>query len=477
MIEGSIMRHTFALPLVMGLSATFLPLPVSVPGGLWIAQAQADSQQPAADSSEIARMLTVLGPEAAAQLQQWYDQTPENCGGPDQPGYLCSGVLLRATEANIEYFPWDPGQSSIDKGSVSFSWIRKDNSFSTPFARPNGFILYPPHEAPPEKDRSLTVLCTFPTNAFTNTRPERQGCGARSGSAIDTDFCQSLNIETAQQWIGRYEINQMRNGNICGWDLRVEPDQSVKWFNASSEAHQALPNDALWSVNNEVLLSVWQPGAGASLPLQSFFYSTGNARGRVNAQLDQIRYYRAFRQVLPIIQMKLPASKGEQASFSYDVRDQAVGPRASAYSVSFEDVPLGEHAEFESSGLSLFNLVGGIAEVTDERQSSALFNGHYVKADFSATMALPGGGPRTVSFSWGCDTGCRVEQVFQGVSSQLVPQGYSGPMVYGHFETVTSGPDVITLSIPDYTGNGKVFILDDVKVQPVPRVTDQGETP
>jgi len=84
------------------------------------------------------------GVEAAAELARWYNDKVTDCGNPGLAAALCSGVMLRATENNPAFLPWDPSNASIISGGVSFSWLRADSNFSNlVFGYRNGFIFYP----------------------------------------------------------------------------------------------------------------------------------------------------------------------------------------------------------------------------------------------------------------------------------------------------------------------------------------------
>lgn len=278
------------------------------------------------------------GAEAAAQLTRWYNRTDKDCGTVTRPSFLCSGVMIRATETNPQFLPWDPSSGSIASGGVSFSWLRKDNSFSQMvFSYRNGFIFYPSFDTPPGKNANIQTLCAFPHDGATNPRPQ-QGCGAHPNSLSNSSPCNEQGINTAELWIGRFNAAQNKYQDQCGWNVREGQPNSADRFYQNIRA-RGLMQPANWAVQNELRLATWPTGSGATLPIQSFFYVKGS-NGLDKARNDQSRYYQKYEQFVPIIQITLPASKGGTASFAYNEGDQGTIPAPGT--ITFESVPLAD---------------------------------------------------------------------------------------------------------------------------------------
>lgn len=66
------------------------------------AQTQLSIKQTA--SSQQLVELNKRDEQVVAQLKVWYDATTEDCGGPDKPSYLCSGIEMRAAETSPDAF-------------------------------------------------------------------------------------------------------------------------------------------------------------------------------------------------------------------------------------------------------------------------------------------------------------------------------------------------------------------------------------
>lgn len=398
-------------------------------------------------------------------LERWYGNVVDDCGGGEMPAYLCSGILLRATRSAVDFLPWEPTDRQIAKGSVAFSWLRQDDVFSTPARRQNGFILYPNQEVPSGQFSNLRVLCSFPTNAGTDQRPTLQGCGPVPSHERTTDTCQYLGVMTARQWLDLYP--DAGNSQVCGWDLRhAGGGTPARWFKLSAEAHQGLP-DALWALNNEVLVTAWPKGSGEQLPLHSFFHVQGSRQALIKAQHDQIRYYQRHGRVIPIVQLGFPASRQEGMSFDYDERDQAVGQPTRLGAADFEDAAVGQQA-YVASGAFEFELSGGRAGVSDRQHpaSQGLISKKHLSVNLAISVALEGVQRRRVAFSWGCNRPCALQKTIADEHIMLFEQEVDD-MVYGSMEFIVDGPEGLVL-VTDSEGDGMEMVLDNLEVQELP---------
>ncbi|MFJ3076899.1 MULTISPECIES: hypothetical protein [Pseudomonas] len=415
-------------------------------------------------AADATRMLNERAKAAVDQLNTWYNSTTDDCGGPDKPGYLCSGIALRTTTSSVGFLPWEPSDSQIEKGSVAFSWARRDSNFGKPFGNQNGLLLYPPQYAPPGSLAHLSMLCTFPINANTNQRPTLQGCGPIRGFEETTDTCQALAVNTAQQWLDKYP--QASNYRVCGWDLRHTPAASAAAFNTALKVRQGLP-DAHWSINNEVLLSVWEKGQGGALPVHSFFYVQGEREALAKAQYDQIRYQQLYEQLIPVVSVQFPADKAGSMAFSYAEQDQAVGRPTPTPHIDFEDVAPGHYARLVAHGVE-FQLDRQTRGVSDKPHegSKGLIKGHHLEADSSIKLVLEGPGRRLVTFAWGCNSYCAVQTTIAGEYEDLSEEG-PGAMHYGTKELIIDGPEVLTLTV-DTEEDDALLVFDNLIVQKLP---------
>ncbi|MGR3994430.1 hypothetical protein [Pseudomonas sp. 1121_17] len=415
-------------------------------------------------AADATSMLAARAKAAVDQLNTWYNNTTDDCGGPDKPGYLCSGITLRTTASRTGFLPWEPSDSQLEKGSVAFSWMRRDSNFGKPFGNQNGLILYPPHYAPPGKLANLHVLCSFPINANTNQRPTLQGCGPILGFEATTDTCQAMAVNTAQQWLDKYP--QANNYRVCGWDLRHASTSSATAFHTSLQARQGLI-DAFWSINNEVLLPVWTKGMGGTLPVHSFFYVDGEREALAKAQYDQIRYQQLYEQLVPVMSVRFPADRSGSMLFGYAEQDQAVGRPTPTPTIDFEDVLPGQYSRLTVQGVE-FLLERQLREVNDKphQESNGLISGKHLEVDSSIKLVLEGAGRRLVSFAWGCNSYCGVHTTIGDSYEELSDEG-PGAMRYGTKELIVDGPEALMLAV-DTEEEGAMLVFDNLRVQKLP---------
>lgn len=261
----------------------------------------------------------VDGPATAEALTRRYNDTVPNCGSDSKPAFLCSGVIIRVTTYGNDYDTWDPSPTAIKKGSVSFSYLRKDNNFRN-FAynqtNANGFIFYPIFDTPQGK-LDVPILCHFPMDGWTDNRTERAACGAYPGVA-GSEPCHQQGIITGAQWVAKYPPGTL-GSNICGFDIRDELNHYAgPNFYAALQAKSL--NKAYFEEQNEMLLQVWQPGQGQTLPIQAFFYSV--PAGLSDARKSKQRFLAKTGIDLPIIKVTLPAQPEGSATFQYIPGDQ-----------------------------------------------------------------------------------------------------------------------------------------------------------
>lgn len=264
--------------------------------------------------------ITVVdGPATAEALTKRYNDTRVNCGSDSKPAFLCSGVIIRATTYSDAYDTWDPSPTAQRKGSVSFSYLRKDNNFQS-FAwvptNPNGFIFYPIIGNPPDK-LDIPILCHFPMDGWTDNRTERYGCGVYPGVA-GSEPCHQQNITTGAQWVAKYPPGTSGN-RICGFDVRDELNNYAgPNFYAALQAKWL--NTGYFKEQNEMLLRVWAQGQGRVLPIQAFFYAS--QAGLDPARKSKQRFLTRTGIDLPIIKVTLPTTATGSATFQYIAADQ-----------------------------------------------------------------------------------------------------------------------------------------------------------
>ena len=405
----------------------------------------------------------LAGAEAVRQLKAWYESNAPHCGGPDKPAHLCSGILLRATDTKPEFYPWDPSPGAIRLGGVSFSWLRQDQTFARTWENWNGFIFYPNQAIPDGKIKTINVLCTFPINANTWERPTLQGCGPLPDEP-DTDTCQSLKIDSAQAWFDKYGKTATLS-KVCGWDIRDGSNSTAAWFKRSLEAHQKLTGLARETFN-ELMLSTWESGKGADLPLHSFFYPARSLESRAKAQIDQARYRAAYGKTLPLIRLAFPARLQDTTVINFLQSDQADSVVPPVH-VDFEDMQIGHPLDVVSGGFGFESSVSKRVEISDTDRGVPHLSGKYLLVDnlvsFPIDAVIDTKAIRKVEFSWACNTHCVVLEDRSGRETVLVEEESIGPMRSGHLSLEVEAPE--TLRLMTNMEDGALTALDNLSIQ------------
>lgn len=266
--------------------------------------------------------------ETAQNQQRRYDATPNDCGKRSSPAFLCSGIILRATEPAPRegmYNSWDVSPTSAMTQGTSFSYLRKDANFKRLVENQNnGYILMPINAVPAGKQK-YSVLCAYPTDGGTNGRVDN-GCG--TASAATAPFkgaaCHVQKITTADAWVDQYKREgKGDNRNVCGFSVIDTLDE--KATSNFNESLSAMRKGDLFYKQNELRLANWDGAkADSTLPIESFFYIAGDLEGLSDARLDQARYFQKTGVWVPIVSLSMPKSPGDTAKFACNAGDQAI---------------------------------------------------------------------------------------------------------------------------------------------------------
>ncbi|MFI8375207.1 hypothetical protein ACIGCH_14075 [Pseudomonas helleri] len=264
------------------------------------------------------------GENTARHLTDRYNNTVSNCGTSSAAAFQCSGVILRGTSGvSTEYHSWNPSPASVKSGGISFSYLRADSKYDKlAYGYNNGFIFYP-KEYVPEGKINVPVLCSFPIDAGTSARPDKQGCDFHTAFPTNSQECQSQGITTASQWMSHYtSVPTDRRSHECGFNVRSGLANQADAFNASLQG-MALNAAESFSTQNELRLATWDQDIGNSLPIEAFFYLND---GLADAQFEQRDFYDVTGITAPIIFITLPSSPEKNATFEYRESDQIEFP-------------------------------------------------------------------------------------------------------------------------------------------------------
>lgn len=291
------------------------------------------------DSSKITRLVQVAHPisrdsctglgygvKTACRLTADYNATLSECGkNGNAPAFVCSGILIRGTDSNLNrnYYSWNPSPKSVKSGGVSFSYLRKDSPFQRfAYGYVSGFIFHPQEYTPHPLDSNIEVLCSFPKDGGTDGRTDH-GCGINLQNDARSLPCNKIGITTGQGWVNKYQ--NVVGINTCGFNVNEKSGLNTKQgFNATIEAMGLLRKLGMGGNANELRLATWRQNK-TDIPIEAFFYLKGYNNGLLSAQKDQKEFYQQTGNKVPIISIVLPADyNAYQAQFLYQAWDQLI---------------------------------------------------------------------------------------------------------------------------------------------------------
>ncbi|WP_158467706.1 hypothetical protein [Pseudomonas putida] len=248
-----------------------------------------------------------------------------NCGALSMPAVLCTGVIARATD---DPRFWVPQEKNITSGAISASYLRNDAKFKTlVFGRNRGFTLLPVLLNRPN-NQTYEVLCAFPNDGGTDNRNDR-GCGDHVLNPEVQDYCDVLGIMTGDDWNKRFRSDKVLYSEICAFDIRDRRDAHAgPAFMASIDARN-LGGETLFAVQNELRIATWGNNPPFDPPVESVFYTTppvSDTSGLEGARAEQIEWWLAARQYLPLVKLNLPQTMAANPSFGFDTADQVIQP-------------------------------------------------------------------------------------------------------------------------------------------------------
>lgn len=272
--------------------------------------------------------VRVSGAQTASYLTEDYANTTYDCGESSEPAFLCSGVLFRGTDTySTAFHSWDPSPDSQQSGGISFSYLRADSKYDKlAYDYNNGFIFFPYFYAPDGDgiDTNIDIMCSFPQDGGTTTR-DAHGCGASSSYPKDSGPCQSQGIDSAEQWNAHYQEN---HNNLYQCGFTTDDDSTVDTADGfyQSIRSMTLMGSASFDQQNELRLATWAQGKQNSLPIEAFFYISGNQDGLNSARNNQKDFSDNTTNKIwvPIIALTLPSTQSQNATFKYNSADQLI---------------------------------------------------------------------------------------------------------------------------------------------------------
>lgn len=271
-------------------------------------------------NSNVPYTLPRSGTQVATDLREQYYNEAINCGSNSTPAFLCSGVDIRGTGSGQGYDTWNPSETAVQVGGISFSYLRTDYKMKRlAYNYTHGFIFYPMLRRPAGKI-AVEVLCFFPIDGQSNYRAEG-GCGA-SADRPNSDMCHRVGVETGAQWSAHYNtFGEYPSGvGSCAMDTRDSSNAhaGVNFQEGLVGGRNISPKP--FEKPNDLKHKVWAQDIASVLPIQAFFYL--NAQGLVLAQNDQRRFCEVTGDFMPIIRLTLPQTLQQEAAFDFSSSDQ-----------------------------------------------------------------------------------------------------------------------------------------------------------
>ena len=198
--------------------------------------------------------------------QAWNNTARQGCGQSD-PDYFCSGVLIHVADGSeATNQPWMPSRLAIDRGRISFSYLRRDIVPKSPLWHPGYFgYIFRPQSILTTHQKPYTMYCVYPKNAFTIVRPDK-GCGhlvaQERNASSDLSTCKNLNVTTPEKYIKFLDSK--------GYECSLAPDKTG--FTLMIETMKLWQSRGKLNINNEIVIKEWASDKSIQVPLEAFFY-------------------------------------------------------------------------------------------------------------------------------------------------------------------------------------------------------------
>ncbi|MHC8342972.1 hypothetical protein ACYZT6_06395 [Pseudomonas sp. RT6P73] len=171
---------------------------------------------------------------------------------------------------------------------------------------------------------STPLLCSYPSDGNTSSRPTNGGCGPNGNYPVTSRACPEIVVTTLEAWkkhyrsVGGSGYFSARNMNQCGFT--GERKQFALSLEARNNFERPIEERPY---HNEVMLKTWPRGIPKQLPIAAFFYLYKQTRavGMEGAQYAQKDYFNVTGDLLPVIRVTLV--DGAATAFSFYEQEQS----------------------------------------------------------------------------------------------------------------------------------------------------------
>ncbi|MNJ34412.1 hypothetical protein D3C77_291240 [compost metagenome] len=253
------------------------------------------------------------GQHVADRLNARYLNTVPDCHR--EPAFTCSGLMVRVLSPFGDVQPLDPTPVQIARNGVSFSYLRKDLGITRLYQL--GWAGYVVAMDNPRGAEPLVARCSFPVDAYTDSRPDSCGISDRDMTPVrESQPCAQQGIGSPGEW-GQYFSAITDERFSCSFDT------SVIGFRISLESRNLIPQDSNRHFEwNEVVLAPWKQEDVQHLPVEAVFYS-GLQEDMLpieRVHQHQCRIYFATKRRVPLLHLQL--DDPEQPVFRFNQADQ-----------------------------------------------------------------------------------------------------------------------------------------------------------
>jgi hypothetical protein len=258
----------------------------------------------------------ITGELVAENLNERYNHTKVCSLG--EPDYACSGIIIHTFDDDADSNSiWYPTTQGIERGVVSFSWLRNDINIYKEDDGDNGSIwgdqyaagimFTTSNQAILNNKTPPNIFCSYGVNGETKSR-ENFGCSMNAPNETipnpdNYSSCYPLGINTAQQLVDKYFINKEGVYGYGDLDQCSFSSSRAEFLEAMKVG--PLAREYSYTRNNEIVLKEWSNVPINKIPLNAIFH-TVNYKAMDNiglglAQGAQNKYFEQTGEFMPII--------------------------------------------------------------------------------------------------------------------------------------------------------------------------------
>lgn len=293
-----------------------------------------------------ANSVAGIGADTAADLNYRYNSYDE-CQYSGK-AYDCTGIMIHTFDTDAQ--SWYPTDAGIDRGVVSFSWLRNDiniykegDYLGSIYGdnKVSGIIFYTTERALISEKEPAVIYCSYGANGESKSR-SNYGCAMNKPNETipnpnpdDYSSCYPLGIFTAEQLVEKYFINKEGAYEMGSFDQCSFSGEGEQFMEAMKVAPLARDYMVTPARNNEIIVKEWSLIEDQDVPLNAFYYTTNYQSGEFEAKTKvkslQEEYYNLTGLFIPIIEIDMSIIRNSTSTdtpkpFIYNPEDQSILP-------------------------------------------------------------------------------------------------------------------------------------------------------